>query len=195
MNYYTKDTLLSAVGNSTNLIELNSDEATNIISEYGGRVLGFFPKQDCYSLLWINQKIREIIEIRNRAIGGDRYWISPERDFFYKDPDNFRDWFCANGLDPANYEILDSNEVSCTVSSNFFIRNMRTNQGYQGEITRQLKLINEPYRTGLSYCGVEFLDDCVFYRPDLKINGWSLATIISGGPENPGTVLIPIKSN
>ena len=35
----------------------------------------------------------------------------------------------------------------------------------------------------------------MFYRPDLKINGWSLATIISGGSENPGTVLIPTKSD
>lgn len=195
MNYYTKDTLLSAVGNSNKLIELNSDEATIIISEYGGRVLGFFPKQDCYSLLWINPKIREIIETRNRAIGGDRYWISPERDFFYKDPENFRDWFCASGLDPANYEILGSNEFSCSVSSNLFITNMRTKQGYQGEITRQFRLINETYQTDLSYCGVEILDDCVFYRPDLKINGWNLATIISGGPENPGTVLVHTKSN
>ncbi len=70
---------------------------------------------------------------------------------------------------------------------------MRTKLGYQGEITRQIKLVKEPYKTGISYCGVEFLDDCVFYRPNLQINGWSLATIISGGRENPGTVLIPTK--
>jgi len=34
-----------------------------------------------------------------------------------------------------------------------------------------------------------------FFQPNLKINGWSLACIISGGPSNPGTVLIPTKPN
>jgi hypothetical protein len=47
----------------------------------------------------------------------------------------------------------------------------------------------------LSYCGVEFVDDSIFFQPGLKINGWSLACIISGGSSNPGTVLIPTKSN
>ena len=28
---------------------------------------------------------------------------------------------------------------------------------------------------------VEFIDDCIFFQPNLQINGWSLACIISGG--------------
>ncbi len=193
MNYYTKEALISATGNTTKLNQLKRDDSTAIISEYGGRVLGVFPTETCYNLLWINPNIKNIISTRNRAIGGDRYWLSPERDFFYKNPESFSNWICQPSLDPANYEILDTDEISCTISSNLFVQNMRTKQGYQGEITRQFKLIREPYNTGLSYCGVEFLDDCILYRPNLNINGWSLATIISGGRENPGTVLIPTK--
>ena len=195
MNYFTKEALLSAVGDSTTLLELNSGESSVVISEYGGRPLGIFPKEGCFSLLWINQKIKEMITTRNRSIGGDRYWISPERDYFYKDPENWKDWFCPEGLDPANYELLGDDETSCTLSSGVFVTNMRTKQGIQGEVTRQFKLIKEPYSTGLSYCGLEILDDCVLYRPNLKMNGWTLANIISGGPENPGTVLVPTKAN
>ncbi|MFX1469081.1 MAG: DUF6786 family protein [Promethearchaeota archaeon] len=195
MNYFTKEILQAAVGTLTNLIELKLGDATVIISEFGGRLLGIFPKKDCYSLLWINPKINKIIKTRNRAIGGDRYWISPERDFFYKDPENFKDWYCPTSLDPANYEILASSNTSCTVSSEIFVLNQRTKQGYQGEITRQFKLIKESFSTGINYIGIEFLDDCVFFTPNHKINGWSLATIISGGPKNPGTVLVPTKSN
>ncbi len=66
---------------------------------------------------------------------------------------------------------------------------------YNGEITRQLSLKKEPISTGLSYCGIEFVDDCVLLQPGLNINGWSLACVISGGPSNPGTVLIPTKSD
>ncbi len=195
MNYFTKEILQSTVGTLTNLIELKLGEASAIVSEFGGRLLGIFPKQDCYSLLWINPKINGTIKTRNRVIGGDRYWISPERDFFYKDPENFKDWYCPTSLDPANYEILAISDISCTVSSNIFVLNQRTKQGYQGEITRQFKLIKEPFSTGINHIGIEFLDDCIFFTPNLKINGWSLANIISGGPKNPGTVLVPTKSN
>ena len=195
MNYFTKESLISEISDIITLVELKYGNSSIIISEYGGRVLGIFPKEGCYSILWINPKVKEIITTRNMAIGGDRYWISPEREYFYKNPETWTDWFCPSELDPANYEILDDNDISCTLSSNLFIRNMITNQGSQGEVTRQFKLITEPLPTGLPYCGVEILDDCVFFRPNLKINGWSLATIISGGTKNPGTVLVPTKSN
>jgi len=128
-------------------------------------------------------------------IGGDRYWVSPERDFFYKKPGTWEEWYCPQALDPAIYEILGCNEKSCTLSSPISVHNHSTNQLYRGEVTRQLTLIKEPYNTGLEYCGLEYLDDCVVFRPNIKANGWSLAQIISGGPDNPGTVLIPTKSD
>jgi len=195
MNYFTQEALLAAIENKTRLIQLKSGEATAIISEYGGRLLALFPRSECYNLLWVNSDPSNVISTRNRAIGGDRYWISPERDFFYKDPENWAEWECPNSLDPANYELLARSDTSCTISSQIYVYNYNKKQGYQGEITRQFTIIKEPYETGVSYSGVEFLDDCVFYRPHLKINGWSLANIISGGPKNPGTVLIPTYSD
>lgn len=196
MNYFTKDSLLSTIGKEINLIELFfKEESSAIISEYGGRPLGLFPKTNCYNLLWVNPDIKNVIKVRSHVIGGDRYWISPERDYFYKKPETWEEWFCPPGLDPANYEILASSSTSCTLSSQIFVLNQRTKQGSQGEITRQIRVIKEPHSTSVSYCGLEILDDCIFFRPNLKVNGWSLATVISGGPENPGTVLIPTKNN
>jgi hypothetical protein len=195
MNYFTKERLVSSLKVHTRIIELESEESSIIISEYGGRPLGIFPKDNCYNLYWVNPHIKDAIKARSHEIGGDRYWISPERDFFYKQPEKFTDWFCPNGLDPASYEILMDSKNSCTVSSGIFVTNQRTKQGYQGEMTRQFRLIKEPFSTGVNYCGLEFVDDCVLFRPNLKINGWSIATVISGGTESPGTVLIPTKTN
>ncbi|MHA1933137.1 MAG: DUF6786 family protein [Promethearchaeota archaeon] len=195
MNYFTKDKLIATIGDSVRLAELDSGKGTVLISEHGGRPLGIFPIDDCYNLFWVNPNIKEAIKSRSHEIGGDRYWVSPERDFFYKKPEIFEEWTCPSALDPANYEILASSESSCTVSTGILLLNQRTKQGYQGEISRQFKLIDEPYPTGVSYCGIEILDDCIFYKPNLKINGWSLATVISGGTKNPGTVLIPTKAN
>ncbi|MGQ4874365.1 MAG: DUF6786 family protein [Promethearchaeia archaeon] len=195
-NYFTKKELVENLNGITNFVELNlGDDGCVIISEYGGRPLGFFPLENRISLLWINQKLCEIIAARDRLIGGDRYWISPEREFFYKDPKNWKDWFCPPELDPANYEILGKSEKSCTLSTPIIITNMFSKEKYRGEITRQFTVIKEPIKTGLPYIALEFIDDCIFFRPDLKINGWTLANVISGGPKNPGTVLIPTKEN
>ena len=195
MNYYTKNDLLSDIGNSTNIIELDFGEASVVISEYGGRPLGIFPKRECYNLLWIASNIKDAIKNRDWLIGGDRYWISPERDFFYENPESWEGWFCPDGLDPANYIIQAKSDDSCAISSKISLMNQRTKEQYEGEITRKFSLIKERYSTGVSNCGIEYMEDCTLNRANLKVNGWTLTQIISGGGYNPGTVLIPTKPN
>ncbi|MFO8017574.1 MAG: DUF6786 family protein [Promethearchaeia archaeon] len=194
MNYFSKQDLIDKIGKSTTLIELDSDQGGQVvISEYGGRPLGFFPRKDGKSLLWIDPNIRKAIETKSRLIGGDRFWISPEQDYFYKDPENWKNWFCPKGLDPADYQVLGQRDNMCTLSTKLFIKNQRTDETLTGEITREFSVIADPKDTGLDYCGLQYIDDCVIYKPDQKINGWSLANVISGGVSNPGTVLIPTK--
>jgi len=196
MNFFTKNDLLSIKDDIGNFVELKfNEESSVIVSEYGGRLLGLFPKNEVFSLLWINPEIKNVIKSRQRDIGGDRYWISPEREFFYENPQTWEGWFCPHGLDPAYYEILAESSKSCTLSSPITVESQIKKEIYSGELTRQISLIKEPVSTGLSYCGVEFIDDCVFFQPALQINGWSLACVISGGSSNPGTALIPTKSN
>lgn len=196
MNFFTKNDLLFIKEDIGNIVELNyGDESSAVVSEYGGRLLGLFPKNESISLLWINPEIQNVLKSRGWEIGGDRYWISPEREFFYKKPETWEDWFCPHGLDPAYYEILAVSAKSCTLSSQITIESQLNKEIYNGEITRQFSLIKDPISTDISYVGVEFVDDCVLFQPRLQINGWSLACIISGGPTNPGTVLIPTKSD
>lgn len=195
MNYFNKENLYSSIGNKANLIDLEINEASSAtIMEYGGRLLGIFPQNTNYNLLWVNPSILDSIASESRVLGGERYWISPEREFFYKNPKTWEEWYCQKGLDPAKYEILDSDEKSCTLSTPIDIINNLTKERLQGEITRQFRVIKEPIQTSFqNFCGVEIIDDCVIYKPNLKINGWSLSCVISGGTKNPGTVLIPTK--
>jgi len=196
MNFFTRNDLISIKDGIGNIVDLQfNEESSAIVSEYGGRLLGLFPKNDVYSLLWINPDIKNVVKSRQRDIGGDRYWISPEREFFYEKPQTWEGWFCPHGLDPAYYEILADSSKSCTLSSPITVESQIKKEIYNGEITRQFSLIKEPISTDLSYIGVEFVDDCVFFQSNLQINGWSLACIISGGPSNPGTALIPTKFN
>ncbi len=196
MNFFTKNDLISIKDEIGNIVELKfNEESSVIVSEYGGRLLGLFPKNDGFSLLWINPEIKNVIKSRQRDIGGDRYWISPEREFFYEKPQTWEGWFCPHGLDPAYYEFLAESSKSCTLSSPITVESQIKKEIYNGELTRQISLVKDPISAGLSYCGAEFVDDCVFFQPGLRINGWSLACIISGGSSYPGTVLIPTKPN
>lgn len=194
MNYFTKEGLISHVGDNAQLVELElNEDSSAIVSKYGGRILGIFPTRDTHNILWVNPNIKEELAAKDWNIGGDRYWISPERDYFYKNPEKFEDWFCPPGLDPANYDIIGSSSSSCTLSTNISIVNNALKVRYSGEITRQISIIKEPISTGVNYCGAEYIDDCVIYAPDVKANGWTLTQVISGGVNSPGTVLIPTK--
>jgi len=196
MNYYTKEKLISTLNGLVNYLELATNNmGSAIISEYGGRPLGIFPRNDYFSLLWINPKLRKIIKNNGSEIGGDRYWLSPERMFFYKNPESWGGWFCPAGLDPANYKLKEESSTSCTLYTKLSIKNQLNKENYEGDITRKIRLAEDPFNTSLDYCGIQYIDTCVLNKSDLEINGWSLATVISGGTQNPGTVIIPTKNN
>ena len=82
MNYFTKNTLLSFKEDIGNPIELNfNDESSAVVSEYGGRLLGLYPKNDCYSLLWINPEIKEVVKTRRRDISANIRYYSHQKLF------------------------------------------------------------------------------------------------------------------
>ncbi len=194
MKYYTSDELISTLSDVTHVSLLNGKEGSiSVISEYGGRPLGLFPRKNNGNLLWINPNVRETILSRGWDIGGDRYWISPEQLFFYEDPENWKGWFCPPSIDPANYKILEESSEACSVQSKITVINQINKEKYEGQINRTFKILKEPFSTDLEYCGLEILEECWLNQQNLKINGWSLATVISQGPNNPGTVLIPTK--
>ncbi|MBN1802308.1 MAG: hypothetical protein JW891_12425 [Candidatus Lokiarchaeota archaeon] len=196
MKYFKKEQLIEEIKSLTRLIELKSnDDSTVIISEHGGRPLGFFPSIKEYSLLWINPNIRQLIEAGDIPLGGDRYWISPERSFFYENPFNFEGWSCPKGIDPANFKVLNSSNDSCIVESDLSFIDNTSRKNYKGLLTRQFSIIQEPIQTGLQNIAIEIIDKCIIHAELGKMNGWSLAQIITGGPDNPGTVLIPTRKN
>lgn len=195
MNFFTKNDLIDSLENRLSYIELNYKSSTVIVSEHGGRVIGVFPKKEGLNLLWVNPAIKNLDFKREWNIGGDRYWISPERLFFYKNPELWEDWFCPEGLDPADFKITASTKTSCSLITDVSLTNQLTKEIYKGKIERNISLVEEPINTGVPYCGIQYLDDCNLFNPYLNINGWTLTQVISGGTENPGTVLIPTIGN
>jgi len=194
MNYYTYNDLISTLDNLTkfSVLELNENSKV-VVSEYGGRPLGIFPRPDFCSMIWINPYLKETISNHRRDIGGDRYWISPERLFFYRNPELWEGWFCPEKLDPAHFKIRNASKHSCELKTPIEVENQLTKEIYEGAISRDIKLIDDPLSSDLHFCGIEYFDVCTLDKPNLKVNGWSLTNIISGGSGNSGTVIIPTK--
>jgi hypothetical protein len=93
--------------------------ATLVAIQRGARLIGMFPCREgkCANALWVNPSIETILG--NAAsdwagegaggMGGDRLWISPERNFYYKKPREFADWFAQRDMDPGSYELTEKN--------------------------------------------------------------------------------------
>jgi len=107
----------------------------------------------------------------------------------------WEDWFCPEGLDPADYKITSSTKTICSLNTDVSLTNQLTKELYKGKIRRDISLMEEPINTGVPYCGIQYMEDCTLFTPNLNINGWTLTQVISGGMENPGTVLIPTNSD
>ena len=74
MNYFNKETLYNTLNNKAKLVDLERNETSSAtFMEYGGRLLGLFPQNTNYNLLWVNPKILDIISSNDRTIGGERY--------------------------------------------------------------------------------------------------------------------------
>jgi len=84
--------------------------STILVLPFGGRVIGAFAPGEGDNFLWTNPALNEVAS--GRALldsgiwansGGERTWLAPEKDFFYPDFPDFRDYFQPRGFDPGNY--------------------------------------------------------------------------------------------
>ncbi len=81
---------LKAVGKSTEIYE--TDDGTRLlILPYGGRILGVYASGSEENFLWTNSALDSVESARAyyasddwQNSGGDRTWLAPEVDFFFR---------------------------------------------------------------------------------------------------------------
>ncbi|MHA1792558.1 MAG: DUF6786 family protein [Promethearchaeota archaeon] len=193
MIQFTQDDLINYLDDLLDLHVLQVNDAKAIVCERGGRILGMFPNQDSINPLWINHDINGLLSTDSWNLGGDRLWVSPERNFFYKNPETWGGWYCPPGLDPADYMFVKMEDDACSLKSPVTFNDNVRNKVLKGIIQRDIKMIDDPLKIGLECCALEIRDRCLINTPDFVGNGWSLTQVVSGGRENPGTVIIPTK--
>lgn len=168
---------------------LRTGNASILISEFGGRVLGLFPSIDHPNTLFVHPDITGQMKNRDWCLGGERQWIAPQQDYFFTNPESFNDFLVQDSIDPGTYRKTDDFEYVNT----FSIRNYITRQTIDNCISkRSFALIpKDPFDSGIAFAGVS-IDDSLFI-PGCKnhYSAWSIAMVATCGISRPGTIFFP----
>lgn len=181
------------------VLELN-DHWRVIITQYGGRLLGPFHKNDGESLLWMNsawkQKTAFARFIANREwnLGGERLWINPELRFFVKSPESFSETYTVQAaLDPGSYR-LEQTAHNVTLQQDISLTDLNTDAAHEINAKRSYRSADNPlkYVRGLKdisvdYCGYiqEIELECSDFG-EITIEPWTVTQV---NPE--GRFIIP----
>jgi len=174
--------LLNKINNFTKIAMLEKNDFKILFTEYGARVLGVFKNNET-NFLWVSPNIEDVMKGGEWNIGGLRIWISPERNFYYKDPINFREWFCPKELDPNDFKIFEKNYNKVVFTGSFKLHDYINGEDLRGLIKREIKIISCRENT----IKLSIIDSIITNIIKTNINLWSLTQV---NPE--GSVIIPV---
>ncbi|MEM3712160.1 MAG: DUF6786 family protein [Thermoproteota archaeon] len=184
-----KEQLIDALKDVSRIVDLKNDTGSVIISEYGARILGVFMGK-LQNPFWIANNPREVIVNKDWKIGGNRLWISPERNFFYETPENFGGWFCPVQLDPGDWKIIHSDAKSVTLEEDVELEDFKNKIKIGFSLSRRISL-QETSGKGLSCIRLR-VRDALIARNEVKegVNLWSITQV---RPGKAGTVIVPVR--
>ncbi|MFQ6032864.1 MAG: DUF6786 family protein, partial [Candidatus Zixiibacteriota bacterium] len=202
-----KKELVAVLKGNTPCFVLEGEGGCSLVfTERGGRLIGAFPKKESENGLWTHPQLERILRTDEWNVGGDRLWLSPEQDFFYKNPQRFKNWFCPRALDPGNYKLIRSSPTAVTFQNIFNLSNIRTGETYKDVcVTRTMNYFSNPYASDprmaealdkISYVGMKSIDEVSITgnHDHLGINPWIITQVNLGPPGNTGIAIVPTKA-
>ncbi|MBN1866198.1 hypothetical protein JW916_02785 [Candidatus Sumerlaeota bacterium] len=194
-----------------------STGGTIVAARRGARILGLFPSRrgTCSSALWINPNIEALLSGKaadwsgdgEGGLGGDRLWVSPERNFYYEKPSSFEGWFCPLEMDPGAYGETQSDAASTTWENRLDLKDR-----YRGltlsDVTmrRNIRVLENPFSESgpgpetwgrAGYVGVETIDEIEIPSSQSVASAlcpWGLTQVVPPPAPGAGTVVVPTRS-
>jgi len=161
--------------------------------QQGAKLLGLFPDAKGDNLLWVNKDLELLLEKEQAMVGGERLWISPERNFYYENPRDFLGYHYPSEIDPGHYKHV-KNETGIVYKNTFSLLEYDQNKLFDDCIEeRWFTPINDPFNTSLTYAGVSITDLVSIIDTKIEMCAWSITQVYTCGPEAPGTALFPTK--
>lgn len=177
----------------TNTITRETEKGGLVFIQQGAKLLGLFPDRDKSNTLWVNESIERYLDNRQALVGGERLWISPERNFYYENPRDYLGYHIPSEIDPGEYQCLDDAET-IVFENVFSLLEYDRNKLFDNSIKRRsFTVIPDPYDTNLAYAGAAITDEIIIEDAEIQMCAWSIAQVYTIGPDAPGTALFPVK--
>ncbi len=157
-------------------ILLESDFARVLIVLNAGRVLAV-SLGGSDNLLWVHPKPQQCGMSDNWNLGGIRTWISPERDYFYKNPNDFNEWFCPIGIDPASYKVVSKNNTSLVLISDIEVKNNTTGEILKGILTKRIELVSTNEDNNIRKAKIRIHDILQIHNNHTSVALWSILQV------------------
>jgi len=165
---------------------LHDENCRVVICERGARVLGIF-LDSSPNLLWVNPRLEDVFSKNDWNIGGLRLWISPERNFFYRRPESFEEWFCPEGIDPGEYKIVEVIPGKAVFEGRIQANDNLLGARLEAQVRREIRLLE----SGKVFMRLRIVDALVGDYP-ARVNPWALAQVPISEMDA-GTVLVPVR--
>lgn len=138
---------------SQNVMQLVDGAGASVfVLPYGARVLALAPAETT-NLFWVNPALSEVGSAKDffrepgwRNTGGDRTWISPERDLHVCDlSDPWRSYEVPESVDPGCYSAEFTNDRIVLVGK-AMVEHCRTGQRCTLELKKSIRMVPDPLR-------------------------------------------------
>lgn len=192
---FSFEQLTSIVEKYTDVIVRETGSGKLLFSQHGARLLGMYPDAKGDNVLWVNEDLEKTLEEHHAMVGGERLWISPERNFYYENPRDFEGYHFPWEIDPGEYKYIGS-KTDIIYKNTFSLLEYDQNKLFDNSMEkRSFKIIKDPYKTSLPYAGVSITDSITVNNTEIEMCAWSITQVDTCGPEAPGTALFPVKPN
>lgn len=171
--------LKSIASRFTAVALLEKGEAKALVVERGARVLGLYVNG--LNMLWVNPELEAVLEKGVWNVGGLRLWFSPERVFFYEDPEKFEGWFCPASLDPGSFRITYAGPDRIVLEGVMEATDRFKGWRLHAKVRREFKLVAQDRL---------LVRDAVIASYPGEFNLWALAQV---EPGLSGATIVPVK--
>jgi len=170
---------------------LEQPPARVLVSEFGGRILGV--DLGFGNLLWVHPELQKVLQQKQWNLGGARTWFSPERFYFYRQPEDFTNWFCQPGLDPAAWQFKQLSQNKIELLSPLRFTNFLTAEVLNGTIRKVVELLGSYEESSLLECDIKVHSEAVFDACQSPLALWFIVQVPVSEEENPSHVSVPIN--
>lgn len=150
-----------------------------MVLERGGRVLGLFVGDT--NVLWVNPHLSEVLDAGDWNVGGLRLWLSPERSFYYEEPERFERWSCPPTLDPGDYRMIGAGRREASLEGKLSALDRMKGWRLTAVVKREVRLAGE---------GRLLIRDSMLADYPGEVSLWALAQV---RPGRHGTALVPVR--